>query len=35
MENVIEISELSKKYKGFMLDGVSFNLPKGSIMVFI
>ncbi len=34
-ENAIEISGLTKKYDGFMLDNVSFNVPKGSIMGFI
>ncbi|MBQ9384415.1 MAG: ABC transporter ATP-binding protein [Ruminiclostridium sp.] len=34
-ENAIEINELTKKYDGFTLDNVSFNVPKGSIMGFI
>ena len=34
-ENAIEIRELTKKYDGFTLDSVSFNVPKGSIMGFI
>jgi ABC-2 type transport system ATP-binding protein len=34
-ENAIEIKNLSKKYDGFTLDNVSFNVPKGSIMGFI
>lgn len=34
-ENAIEISGLTKRYEGFTLDGVSFNVPKGSIMGFI
>lgn len=34
-ENAIEISGLTKKYDGFTLDNVSFNVPKGSIMGFI
>lgn len=33
--NAIEISGLTKKYDGFTLDDVSFNVPKGSIMGFI
>lgn len=33
--NAIEISGLTKKYDGFTLDNVSFNVPKGSIMGFI
>lgn len=34
-ENAIEIKDLTKKYDGFLLDKVSFNVPKGSIMGFI
>lgn len=34
-ENAIEISGLTKKYDGFTLDNISFNVPKGSIMGFI
>ncbi|MGN0687837.1 MAG: ABC transporter ATP-binding protein [Oscillospiraceae bacterium] len=34
-ENAIEISGLTKKYDGFTLDGISFNVAKGSIMGFI
>lgn len=34
-ENAIEISSLTKKYDGFTLDGISFNVAKGSIMGFI
>ena len=34
-ENAIEISGLTKKYSGFTLDNISFNVPKGSIMGFI
>lgn len=34
-ENAIEISGLTKRYDGFTLDGLSFNVPKGSIMGFI
>lgn len=34
-ENSIEISGLTKKYDGFILDGISFNVAKGSIMGFI
>ncbi len=33
--NAIEISGLTKKYDGFTLDNISFNVPKGSIMGFI
>lgn len=34
-ENAIEICGLTKKYDGFTLDGISFNVAKGSIMGFI
>lgn len=34
-ENAIELSGVTKRYKGFTLDSVSFNVPKGSIMGFI
>ena len=34
-ENAIEIKNLTKRYDGFTLDNVSFNVPKGSIMGFI
>lgn len=34
-ENAIEICELTKKYDGFTLDHISFNVPKGTIMGFI
>ncbi|MBR5684062.1 MAG: ABC transporter ATP-binding protein [Ruminococcus sp.] len=34
-ENAIEIKGLTKKYDGFTLDNVSFNVPKGGIMGFI
>lgn len=34
-ENAIEISHVTKKYSGFTLDNISFNVPKGSIMGFI
>lgn len=34
-ENAIEIRNLTKKYDGFTLDNVSFEVPKGSIMGFI
>ena len=35
IKNAIEISGLTKKYDGFTLDNISFNVPKGSIMGFI
>lgn len=34
-ENAIEIKGLTKKYDGFTLDNISFEVPKGSIMGFI
>lgn len=34
-ENAIEISQVTKRYSGFTLDSVSFDVPKGSIMGFI
>ena len=34
-ENAIEIKDLTKRYDGFTLDHVSFNVPSGSIMGFI
>ncbi len=34
-EKAIEIKELTKKYDGFTLDHISFDVPKGSIMGFI
>ncbi|WP_164170377.1 ABC transporter ATP-binding protein [Ruminococcus flavefaciens] len=34
-ENDIEIKGLTKRYDGFTLDNVSFDVPKGSIMGFI
>ncbi|MCH5192602.1 MAG: ABC transporter ATP-binding protein [Oscillospiraceae bacterium] len=33
--NAVEIRDLTKKYDGFTLDSISFNVPKGSIMGFI
>ncbi len=35
MENILEVKNLSKKYSGFELKDVSFELPKGMIMGFI
>ena len=34
-KNSIEIDGLTKKFDGFTLDNVSFNVPKGTIMGFI
>ena len=33
--NAIEVKNLTKKYKGFTLDNVSFELPSGCIMGLI
>lgn len=35
MDNILEVKNLTKKYKGFELDSISFQLPKGYIMGFI
>jgi ABC-2 type transport system ATP-binding protein len=35
MSNILEIKNLTKEYKDFKLDNISFNLPKGFIMGFI
>jgi len=35
MENILEVKNLSKKYKDFELKNISFNLKKGMIMGFI
>ena len=34
-QNAIEIRNVTKKYDGFTLDNISFDVPKGSIMGFI
>lgn len=34
-ENAIQIKGLTKKYDGFTLDNISFDVPKGTIMGFI
>lgn len=34
-ENAIEIKNVTKKYDGFTLNNISFQVPKGSIMGFI
>lgn len=34
-ENAIELRDITKRYSGFTLDHVSFNVPKGSIMGFV
>jgi ABC-2 type transport system ATP-binding protein len=35
MDSILTVSNLSKRFKNFTLDGVSFSLPKGYIMGFI
>lgn len=35
MNNVLEINKITKDYKKFKIDNISFNLPKGYIMGFI
>jgi len=35
VENIIEVSNLTKRYKNFILDNVSFNVPKGYVCGFI
>ena len=35
MNNVIEISNLTKKYKNFLLDNISFSVPGGFVSGFI
>jgi len=35
MDNIVEINNLKKRYKGFLLDVVSLSVPKGSIMGLI
>ena len=35
MENNIELQNVSKKYQGFTLKNISFNVPEGSIVGLI
>jgi ABC-2 type transport system ATP-binding protein len=35
MNNIVEINNLRKVYKGFILDNISLNIPKGSILGLI
>ena len=35
MDNVIEVRGLTKRYKNFLLDGVSFTVPRGYVCGFI
>jgi len=35
MENILELQNVHKKFKGFVLDGISLNLPQGFILGLI
>ena len=35
MENNIEVKNLCKKYDGFELKNISFNVPQGSVVGFV
>ena len=35
LDNAIEVNDVTKKYDGFTLDNVSFEVPKGVVMGFI
>ncbi|MGH4052805.1 MAG: hypothetical protein ACREVX_15995 [Clostridium sp.] len=35
MDNILEIKNLTKSYKDFTLDNLSFNVPRGCVMGFI
>lgn len=35
MENILQVNNITKKYSDFVLDGVSFSIPKGVIMGLI
>ena len=35
MKSVLEVKDLSKKYSGFELKNINFQLPQGMIMGFI
>jgi ABC-2 type transport system ATP-binding protein len=35
MDRVLEIHNLRKEFKGFVLDNISFSMPRGFIMGFI
>ena len=35
MENAIIVNNLTKKYEGFLLNNISFQIPKGSIVGFV
>lgn len=35
MDNILEVKNISKEYKGFKLDNISFSIPKGTVMGLI
>ncbi len=35
MDTILRVENLTKKYAGFQLDHISFDLPKGTIMGLI
>ncbi|MDD7794698.1 ABC transporter ATP-binding protein [Clostridium sp. 'White wine YQ'] len=35
LENILEVKNLNKEFRGFKLENISFNLEKGSIMGFV
>jgi len=35
MKNVLEVNNLTKIFKGFSIDSISFNVPSGTIMGFV
>ena len=35
MDAILQVENLTKQYAGFMLDHVSFSVPKGTIMGLI
>ena len=35
MENILEVRNLTKKYKDVGIENITFNAPKGSIVGFI
>ena len=35
MDNILEVKDLTKRYKDFCLDHISFSVPGGSIMGLI
>lgn len=35
MENIVEVSNLKKRYKGFLLDGIFLEVPRGTVLGLI